>query len=345
MINVGVIGATGYAGKQLVSLLIQHKNVEIKFLSSNTYEKIKFSNVYPEYFKHIENKCINIQDAIENLSKINVLFIALPHGKSFHITKKALSLGVKIIDLGADFRIKDRSIYEKWYKVTHEADDILKTAVYGLPEINRTKVKEATLIGNPGCFPTASILALAPLLKNKIIDKSSIIIDAKSGVSGAGRSLSTQNLFAECNESIKAYNIGFHRHTPEIEQELSTVYGDNIILSFTPHLVPMSRGILSTCYGTLIKDLTKENIYKTYEDFYKGEKFIRIREELPETKWVKGTNFCDIAIRTDERTKRVIIISAIDNLMKGAASQGIQNMNLMFNINESEGLEFISMIP
>ncbi|QEK10940.1 N-acetyl-gamma-glutamyl-phosphate reductase [Crassaminicella thermophila] len=345
MIKVGIIGSTGYAGQQLVWLLHRHRETKIVFLSSYNYAGLPFSNVYPEYYQFIQDLCIDIHTVEKKLSSIDLLFIALPHGKSFAITKKALDLGVKVIDLGADFRLKNTTTYKKWYGLNHELPEFLSTSVYGLPEINKKDIKKANLIANPGCYPTASILALAPLLKHKIIDPNSIIIDAKSGVSGAGRKANVATLFAECNESIKAYGVGCHRHTPEIEQEVSNIYGQDILLSFTPHLIPMNRGILATCYGSLVEKISQEDLYKIYEDFYKDGYFIRIRKEIPQTKWVKGTNLCDIGICIDERTDRVIIVSAIDNLIKGAAGQAIQNMNIMFDIEETEGLKFISMTP
>lgn len=345
MIRVGIIGATGYAGQQLVWLLHQHKSTEIIFLYSYSYAGNSFSDIYPQYDKFLENLCIDIQSVENKLQEIDLLFIALPHGKSFEITKKALNIGVKVIDLGADFRLKSSDSYEKWYGLKHGCINLLSASVYGLPEIRRKAIRKAQLIANPGCYPTASILALAPILKHELIDPKSIIIDAKSGVSGAGRKASIPTLFAECNGSIKAYGVGGHRHTPEIEQETSNIYGKEITLSFTPHLIPMNRGILATCYVSLKEKLSQERVYKIYKDFYKNEYFIRIRKNLPETKWVKGTNLCDIAVCADERTGRVIILSAIDNLMKGAAGQAVQNMNILFDLKETEGLELLPMNP
>ncbi|MCT4606588.1 MAG: N-acetyl-gamma-glutamyl-phosphate reductase [Marinisporobacter sp.] len=345
MIRVGIIGATGYAGQQLVWLLHQHKSTEIIFLSSYSYADHSFSDIHPQYDRFLENVCINIQSIENKLHEIDLLFIALPHGKSFEITKKALNLGVKVIDLGADFRLKNPLSYEKWYGLQHSCINLLSASVYGLPEIHRKAIKKAQLIANPGCYPTASILALAPILKHGLIDTKSIIIDAKSGVSGAGRKASIPTLFAECNESIKAYGVGGHRHTPEIEQETSNIYGKEITLSFTPHLIPMNRGILATCYINLKEKQSQEDLYILYKDFYKDECFIRIRKNLPETKWVKGTNLCDIGLCVDERTGRVIILSAIDNLMKGAAGQAVQNMNILFGLKETEGLELLPMNP
>lgn len=342
MIKAGIIGGTGYAGQQLVWLLNNHTNVNIEFISSHSYAEKDFSQVYSSYLRFVDDKCINMIQAEEKLEEIDILFIALPHGKSFDITNKALNKGVKVIDLGADFRLNSKEVYEEWYKVENNAGDLLKEAVYGLPEINRKLIKKARLIANPGCYTTASILALYPLLKYNLIDTNSIIIDGKSGVSGAGRDLKLTSLFAECNESIKAYGVASHRHTPEIEQELSKAAGENITLTFTPHLVPMNRGILSTSYGKLKDNLLEEDIYKIYEEFYAGEKFIRIVKSLPETRYVKDSNLCDIGIKVDKRTNRVIVISAIDNLIKGAAGQAVQNMNLMFGLHENEG---INMMP
>jgi len=345
MIKAGIIGATGYAGEQLAWLLYKHPNVTVQFYSSHNYADIPYNEIYNNFYGYIEDICVNMETAIDGLSNIDVLFIAMPHGKAFKIAEKALSLGVKVIDLGADFRLKSMDIYEDWYKVKHECPDLLESAVYGLSELNREAIKNCNLLANPGCYPTATILALTPLLKNNLADVNSIIVDAKSGASGAGRSANIGSLFTECNESIKAYAVGSHRHTPEIEQELSTAAGKDVMISFTPHLVPMNRGILSTCYATLTKDLTTDEVISLYRDFYKDDYFIKIIDGLPETRWVRGSNLCHIGIRVDKRTNRVILISAIDNLMKGAAGQAVQNMNIMFDIDETTGLDIISMAP
>ena len=345
MIKAGIIGATGYAGEQLAWLLYKHPKVSVEFYSSHNYADIPYNEIYNNYYGFIESICVNMETAISKLSNINVLFIALPHGKAFDITRKALSLGVKVIDLGADFRLKSKKVYEDWYEIKHESAVLLENAVYGLTELNREAIKKCNLLANPGCYPTATILALTPLLKNNLIDINSIIVDAKSGVSGAGRSASIGSLFTECNESIKAYAVASHRHTPEIEQELSKVSSGNVIITFTPHLVPMNRGILSTCYGTLNNDLTTEELIDLYREFYKDDYFIKILNGLPETRWVRGSNLCHIGIKVDKRTKRVIIVSAIDNLIKGAAGQAVQNMNIMFGLEETLGLDIIAMAP
>lgn len=343
MINVGVVGATGYAGQQLIWFLNNHSDVNIEFLTSHSYENISFSQVYPNYRGFVDDKCIKIQEAEERLCTIDVLFIALPHGKSFDLARKALAKGVKVIDLGADFRLNSPEIYKEWYGLEHNAVDLLEDAVYGLVEIYRDKIKNKNLIANPGCYTTASILALYPLVKENLIELDSIIIDAKSGVSGAGRDLKITSLYGECNESIKAYGVTTHRHTPEIEQELSIAAGKDISLVFTPHLVPMNRGILSTCYGKLKKAISEEEIYEIYNKYYGKEQFIRIIKEIPETRNVKGSNLCDIGLRVDKRTNRAIVVSAIDNLIKGAAGQAIQNMNLIFGLEENKGIDVLPM--
>lgn len=345
MIKVGIMGATGYAGEQLAWFLYKHPQVTVEFYSSHNYASIMYNEVYNNYYGYIEDVCVNMETAISKLPNINVLFIALPHGKAFEITEKALSLGVKVIDLGADFRLKSKEVYEDWYGVKHESEELLESAVYGLTELNREAIKQCNLLANPGCYPTATILALTPLLKNDLIDINSIIVDAKSGVSGAGRSASIGSLFTECNESIKAYGVATHRHTPEIEQELSKASLENVMISFTPHLVPMNRGILSTCYSSLKTDMTTTEVIALYRAFYKDDYFIKIINGMPETRWVRGSNLCHIGIKVDKRTKRVIIVSAIDNLIKGAAGQAVQNMNLMFGLEEITGLEVIAMAP
>lgn len=345
MVTVGIIGATGYAGEQLVWILHQHSGVSIEFYNTHNYANIQFNELYGNYNGFIEDKCVGMDEATDKLGEIDVLFIALPHGKSFELTEKALGLGVKVIDLGADFRLNSKESYKAWYGLEHGLPELLKDAAYGLPELNRDKIRKCSLLANPGCYPTASILGLAPLVKNKLIDMNSIIIDAKSGVSGAGRSANIATLFTECNESIKAYGVPGHRHTPEIEQELGKLRGEDLVVSFTPHLVPMNRGILATCYGSLKESLTQEELTDVYSSFYKNEYFVKIINGLPETRWVRGSNLCHIGVRLDKRTNRVIVLSAIDNMIKGAAGQAVQNMNLMFGLNETLGLEFLAMAP
>ncbi|KUO72774.1 MAG: N-acetyl-gamma-glutamyl-phosphate reductase, partial [Clostridia bacterium BRH_c25] len=289
MVKAGIVGSTGYAGYQLSVILSRHKSISVVFLSSHNYSNMRLSDVYGNLEGLLDNLCIDIHSVESKLSEIDVLFLALPHGQSFDLVEKALSAGVKVIDLGADYRLRDYKEYEKWYGVMHKLTGPLGNAVYGLPEINRESISNASLVANPGCYPTASILALAPLMHAGIIDNTSVIVDAKSGISGAGRSANLSTLFCECSESVKAYNVATHRHTPEIEQQLSDVAGEKILLSFTPHLVPMSRGILATCYGSLKKHVSQAEVYDLYRSYYKKENFIRITEALPETRNVRGS--------------------------------------------------------
>lgn len=346
-IKVGIMGATGYAGQQLVSLLMRHPNVEIDFISSNSYEGLSFDQVYPHYTKLISNKLISMDEAMRRMDQVDLVFAALPSGEVFRVANSAMSSGIRLIDLSADFRLKDKSAFEFWYKLKHDAEDLLPLAVYGLPELWRDEIKEARIIANPGCYSTASILALAPILRNNdLVDPFSVIIDAKSGVTGAGRKEEISLLLAEASESVKAYNIGMHRHTPEIEQEISKVYGDKLNVTFTPHLMPMKRGILATCYINAMTFCTDDDIYDIYERFYSRFPFMRIRREPLETRYVSHTNFCDISIKVDLRARRIIITSAIDNLMKGAAGQAVQNMNIMFGFEETAGLmDQMPLIP
>lgn len=344
MIKAGIIGATGYAGNELVRLLTQHPQVQVHTLSSHSYAGKDFSEVYESY-RHKDYTCE--EENIEKMAdECDIIFLALPHGiASKKISEEILSK-TKVIDLGADFRLQNIETYEKWY-TTHYSKEILPEAVYGLCEINREKIKNKRIIANPGCYTTCSILSLYPLVKEKMIDLASIIIDAKSGATGAGRGLSLGNHYCELNESVKAYKIACHRHTPEIEEQLSYAAGENIVLNFTPHLIPMDRGILATCYASLNKKYTYAEIKAVYEKYYGNEYFIRLTKEgvFPETKWVKGSNFVDIGFTVDERTNRVIVIGALDNLFKGAAGQAVQNMNILFNFKENEGLDYIPVFP
>jgi len=345
-IKAAVLGSTGYVGQELTRLLIQHPQVDIVFLGSKSYKEQSYSDIYANFSKNIELICY--EDNVENIaSKVDVVFIALPHGHASGKINKNILSKTKIIDLGADFRLNDEKIYENWYETKHNCPDLLKTAVYGLCELNRNEIRTSNLIANPGCYTTCSILTLAPLLKEDLIDENTIIIDAKSGVSGAGRSLNLGTHFCETNESIKAYKVASHRHTPEIEQELSKISGKEIKLSFTPHLIPMNRGIISTCYASLKENISYDDVKSAYEKHYGNEFFIRLMKKgvFPETRWVKGSNFVDIGFSIDERTRRIIAIGALDNLMKGAASQAVQNMNIMFEMDESTGINQIPAFP
>ena len=348
MVKVGIIGATGYAGNELVRLLLGHKDVEIVWLGSRSYVGEKYSDVYRNMFKLVDAKCL--EDNMEALAnEVDVIFTATPQGLCASLVNDDILNKTKIIDLSADFRLKNVNIYEEWYKIEHKAPQYIDEAVYGLCEINRDKInKDTRIIANPGCYTTTSILTLYPMVKEGIIDPDTIIIDAKSGTSGAGRGAKVNNLFCEVNESMKAYGVGTHRHTPEIEEQLGyAVNRDDIKLIFTPHLVPMNRGILVTAYANLTKEVTYDEVKAIYDKYYGDEFFIRVLEKdiCPETRWVEGSNFVDIGFKIEPRTKRLIMMGALDNLVKGAAGQAVQNMNLMFGFEENEGLKMAPLFP
>lgn len=346
MIKAGIIGSTGYAGQELVRLLTSHKDVEIKWFGSKSYINKSFSDIYQNFFQIVYEKCLD--DNMNSLAdEVDVIFTATPQGFCSSLLNEDILSKVKVIDLSADFRIKDVAVYEEWYELNHNNPQFIKSAVYGLCEINRSLIKGTNLIANPGCYPTCTILSIYPLLKEGLIDENSIIVDAKSGTSGAGRSAKTDNLFCEVNENIKAYGITSHRHTPEIEEQLSYAASKTIKINFTPHLVPMNRGILTTAYASLKSNLTYEDVKAVYDKYYGNEKFIRVlnKDVFPQTKWVEGSNFMDVNFKIDERTNRIIIVGAIDNLIKGAAGQAVQNMNIMFNIEETTGLLQVPMFP
>ena len=351
MVKVGIIGATGYAGNELVRLLMGHKDVEIKWYGSRSYIDKKYAEVYQNMFEIVEDNCLD--DNMEELaSKVDVIFTATPQGFLAGVLTEEILSRVKIIDLSADFRIKDVRTYEKWYKIEHKSPQFIEEAVYGLCELNRDKIKGARLIANPGCYTTCSILTAYPLVKEGLIDPDTLIIDAKSGISGAGRGAKLPNLFCEVNENMKAYGVTNHRHTPEIEEQLGYAAGKEIVVNFTPHLVPMNRGILATEYATLNKKAdgtlpTYEEVKAVYDKYYKNEKFVRVLEKdiCPETKWVEGSNYVDVNFKIDERTGRIVMMGALDNLVKGAAGQAVQNMNLLFGFDEVEGLNLVPMFP
>ena len=324
MIKVGIIGATGYAGNELVRLLLGHKDAEIVWLGSRSYIDQNYSDVYRNMFKLVDAKCMD--DNMEQLAnEVDVIFTATPQGLCASLVNDEILSKTKIIDLSADFRLKDVNVYEQWYKLEHKAPQYIDEAVYGLCEINRDKVsKDTRIIANPGCYTTTSILTLYPMVKEGIINPDTIIIDAKSGTSGAGRGAKVANLFCEVNESMKAYGVGTHRHTPEIEEQLGYACGrDDLKLIFTPHLVPMNRGILVTAYANLAKDVTYEDVKAAYDKYYDKEYFVRVlpKDVCPETRWVEGSNFVDIGFKIEPRTNRLIMMGALDNLVKGAAGQ------------------------
>ncbi len=346
MIRVGIIGATGYAGGELVRLLMGHKGAEILWYGSRSYIDKKYADVYRNMFELVDDKCLD--DNMEELAdQVDVIFTATPQGFCASVLNEEILSKTKIIDLSADFRIKDVSVYEKWYGIEHKSPQFIEEAVYGLCEVNREDIKKARLIANPGCYTTCSILTAYPLAKEGIIDMSTLIVDAKSGTSGAGRGTKLSNLYCEVNENIKAYGVAVHRHTPEIEEQLGYASGEKVLINFTPHLVPMNRGILVTEYASLKKEAAYESIKAIYDKYYKDETFVRVLDAdvCPETKWVEGSNYVDINFKIDSRTNRIIMMGAMDNLVKGAAGQAVQNMNLMFGIRESEGLELVPMFP
>ena len=346
MIKAGIMGATGYAGGELARLLLQRDDVEITWYGSKSYVDQKYASVFKNMVQFVDDACMD--DNMEALAEqADVIFTATPQGFCASLMNETVLSKAKVIDLSADYRIKDVAVYEKWYNIEHKTPEYIQEAVYGLPEINRDKIKDARLIANPGCYPTCSFLSVYPLVKEGLIDPNTVIIDAKSGTSGAGRGAKVDNLYCEVNESIKAYGVGVHRHTPEIEEQLSLAAGKPVTISFTPHLVPMNRGILVTAYGTLLKSVTYEEVKAIYDKYYENEYFVRVldRDESPQTKWVEGSNFVDVKFKIDPRTNRVVMMGAMDNLVKGAAGQAIQNMNIMFGLQENRGLKLVPMFP
>ncbi len=346
MIKAGIIGSTGYAGGELVRLLLGHREAEIVWYGSRSYVGQDYASVYQNMFEIVDAKCMD--DNMDELAgRADVIFTATPQGLCASLVNEEILSGTKVIDLSADFRLRDVKIYEEWYKMEHKAPQYIGEAVYGLCEINREKIRGARLVANPGCYPTCSILSVYPLLKEGMIDPSSIIIDAKSGTSGAGRGAKTDNLFCEVNENMKAYSVANHRHTPEIEEQLSYAAGEPVVLNFTPHLAPMNRGILVTAYASLKREISYEEMKQVYDRYYGAERFVRVlpKDVCPQTKWVEGSNYVDINFKIDPRTKRVIMMGAMDNLVKGAAGQAVQNMNLLFGLDEAEGLRQAPMFP
>ncbi|MCM1297544.1 MAG: N-acetyl-gamma-glutamyl-phosphate reductase, partial [Muribaculaceae bacterium] len=355
MIKAGIIGATGYAGGELVRILAAHKDVEIVWYGSRSYVGQRYAEVYRNLFEIVDDACMD--DNLEELAgRVDVIFTATPQGFCASMVNEGILSRTKLVDLSADFRIKDVSVYEKWYGIEHKAPQYIEEAVYGLCEINREDIKKARLTANPGCYTTCSILTAYPLVKEGLIDADTLIIDAKSGVSGAGRGAKVPNLYCEVNENSKAYGVAGHRHTPEIEEQLGYAAGRELLLNFTPHLVPMNRGILVTEYAKLkevqgadggVRLPSYEEIRAVYDRYYGREKFVRVLDEgvCPETRWVEGSNYVDINFVIDERTRRIIMMGALDNLVKGAAGQAVQNMNLMFGLPEGEGLELVPVFP
>lgn len=338
--KVGIIGATGYAGSELARLLYSHPYVELKAISSVSYIGKKISEVYPSF--NAINDCVLVdEDTV--IDSCDVVFASLPHGLAEKIARKCYDKGVKLIDLGADFRLTNDKDYTQWYGLEYNDKELHKHAVYCIPELHRERVKGAEIIGNPGCYPTSISLALAPLLKIGAIDIATIIIDSKSGVTGAGRGLTQTTHYPDCNEAFSPYKIAAHRHTPEIEEVLSDIAGEKLRVTFVPHLLPVNRGIVSTIYANISTDFDISRIKTEYRKFYENEKFVRVLAdgEVSNLKNVKYSNYCDISLHFDERTNRIIVVSAIDNMVKGAAGQAIQNMNILLGFDEASGLDFV----
>ncbi len=346
MTKVAIVGASGYTGAELSRILANHPEVEITAVTSRKFAGQPLAEVFPNLRGRIDLTCENLS-AKEVSERADVIFTAVPHKTAMDIVPLLLEKNKKIIDLSADYRLRDIETYEKWYD-PHNSPEHIKQAVYGLPELYREEVKNTSLAANPGCYPTSIILGIAPLIRNKVIDNTAIIADSKSGTSGAGRAAKVGTLFCEVHDGFKAYGVGgTHRHTPEIEQELGAMAGEQLSVSFTPHLLPISRGILSTIYAPLNDGFNKAAIREFYENAYRDEPFVRFLPEnvLPATQHVRGSNYCDINFFIDERTNRVIVVSAIDNVMKGAAGQAVQNMNLMCGFEETLGLEIVPTFP
>ncbi len=345
MLRVGIVGATGYTGYELIRLLTGHPEAEISILTSRQYAGDPISEVFPSLKGRIQSRCRN--PSIEEVAEeSDFIFTAVPHKTAMEIVPQLHERGKRVIDLSADFRFRDHKVYERWYQ-PHACPELLDDAVYGLPELYRDRIRGARIVGSPGCYPTGALLPLIPLMKRQVISHNGIVIDAKSGLTGAGRVPSLETLFSEVNEGLKAYKVFEHRHCPEIEQELSGLAGHPLSVIFTPHLIPMSRGILTTIYCDLAQEETTETLLKWVEDFYRDEPFVRIcpPDKFPNTLDVRGSNFCDIGLKADDQRKTVIAISAIDNLMKGASGQAVQSMNIMCGFPEKMGLEVPALYP
>ena len=346
MLRVAIVGASGYTGGELARLLCSHPSVTVTAATSRQYDGQALAQIFPHLKDQTDIVCKNLSSA-EIIDLADFIFCAVPHKTAMDVVPDFLDAGKKVVDLSADFRLKDVAVYEKWYQ-PHSAAVLVKTAVYGLPELYREQISSAQLVANPGCYPTSIILALAPLLKTTMIDTSSIIADSKSGTSGAGRAASVGTLFCEVTDGFRPYKVGgVHRHVPEIEQNLSELAGTPIQVSFTPHLLPISRGILSTIYVNCNETVSPEHLYGLYQTMYQGQRFVRVLDPgvQPATQYVRGSNYCDIGLAIDERTNRIIITSTIDNIVKGASGQAVQNMNLMCGFPEETGLEQVPLFP
>lgn len=345
MVKVAIVGASGYTGGELIRLLEGHPEAEITCVTSRQHAGEEIAAVFPSLQKRITLVCDPV-DITLIAAKADFVFTALPHKSAMEVVPGLLAAGKKVVDLSADYRLRDVAAYEAWYQ-EHTSAQLLSEAVYGLPEIYRDKIRQARLVANPGCYPTSVALGLAPLVREGLIDLRSLVVDSKSGASGAGRSAKTGSLFCEVNEGFKAYGVGAHRHTPEIEQTLSDLAGEEVVINFTPHLLPVNRGILSTCYAALKMASSTAELLEACQEFYRREPFVRVHSEgsLPNVAFVRGSNFCDVGVVSDPRTGRVIAIAAIDNLVKGAAGQAVQNMNIMLGMEETAGLTALPTFP
>jgi N-acetyl-gamma-glutamyl-phosphate reductase len=350
MIKVGIVGAGGYAGVTLLSILLRHPETKVAWLMSEEAHKgKKISELYPQMQGICDLTCGTLDDLDKQLGSVDLIFLALPHGIAINYVPKMIKAGKKVVDLGADYRFHDEAVFKKWYNLDHPDKAILAEAVFGSPELYKEEIKKARLIGNPGCYPTASILGLAPLVKNGLIDTNSIVVDAKSGVSGAGRGVNLKVHYCERNEGVMAYAVNNHRHMGEVSYQVGKLAGQPVNVTFVPHLMPMTRGIHATCYGKLKSEKSQvktEELVKLYKEFYKDAPFVRIYESgEPCTKNVAGTNYCDIALSINSESNTVIVMSVIDNLVKGAAGQAVQNMNLICGFEETLGLKAIALYP
>lgn len=342
-LKVAIVGASGFTGSELARLLLNHEGVTIKMITSESHVGKPFSDLHPQFFTKLDIPLVSADEVSKQ--KLDVIFLALPHGVSMDFVAKWKDSGAKIIDLSGDFRLSTKEVYEEWYHKKHSYPEGFDTAVYGLPELFAAKIKSANLVANPGCFPTASILSMAPLFAKHLVEEKSLIIDAKSGLTGAGIKASATTHFSNVNENFKAYGIAGHRHTIEIEEQLGALAGNQTAVQFTPHLLPVDRGILVTAYAKIKGEMNQEKLTQIYRDFYQDKPFVRLRNQSPGIKDVRGSHFCDVYPVWDTRTERVIVVSAIDNLLKGAASQAVHNMNLMFGLTESEGLTQVPLKP
>jgi len=345
MVRAAIVGASGYTGAELTRILSRHPEVELVAVTSRQYAGKKLSRVFPHLKDVADIVCEDVSPQ-DLAKKADCVFTAVPHQTAMSLVPVLLEGGCRVVDLSADFRIHDEAVYQHWYQ-PHTAAGYLSEAVYGLPELHREEIAGCRLVANPGCYPTSAILGLAPLLKNRLIDPTTLVIDSKSGTSGAGRGAQVGSLFCEVTDGFRAYKVGEHRHTPEIEQELSELYGESIVVSFTPHLLPMSRGILSTIYARCVKKPNQDELQDLYATFYSSEYFVRVLDKgvVPATQYVRASNFCDIGLKYDPRTERIVVLSAIDNLVKGAAGQAVQNMNIMFGLDERAALQQVPVFP